>query len=200
MFTHCKGPFGAALLTVLMLGASLAHAQWELDNEKSHIHFVSIKNSSVGEVHSFSSLVGYIGAKGNASVAINLDSVETLIPIRNERMREMLFETARFPAAQVSAQVDPALLGAAAEGGVVTTELPLQLSLHGVDATVNASLVVVGEGDGRIRVFSAQPLLLNAGDFGLQGGVNALREVAGLQSISTAVPVTLQLLFIPAGQ
>jgi hypothetical protein len=183
-----------------MLGASLAHAQWELDNDKSHIHFVSIKNGAVGEVHSFTSLVGYIGEEGNANVAINLDSVETLIPIRNERMREMLFETARFPAAQVSAQVDPALLGAAAEGGVITTELPVQLSLHGMDVTVNASLVVVGEGDGHIRVFSAQPLLLNATDFGLQGGVEALREVAGLQSISTAVPVTLQLSFIRPGQ
>jgi hypothetical protein len=30
------------------------------------------------------------------------------------------------------------------------------------------------------------------------GGVTALREIAGLKSVSTAVPVTLQLVFVPA--
>lgn len=200
MFTQHTWQLRAFLCTFFLLGATLAHARWELDNDGSQLHFVSIKNGGVGEVHSFKSLVGHIGEQGNASIAINLDSVETLIDIRNERMRKMLFETVTFPTAQISAQVDPALLAAVAEGGVVNTELPVRLALHGVDATINAPLVVVGEGDGRIRVFSARPLLLNAADFGLQAGVDALREVAGLQSISTAVPVTLQLLFIPEGQ
>ena len=44
------------------------------------------------------------------------------------------------------------------------------------------------------------PFAHYAADFGLQAGVDALREVAGLQSISTAVPVTLQLLFTPEQQ
>ena len=187
------------MILCLVFASGAARAQWELDNSKSVVNFVTVKNSSVGEIHSFSSLVGYIGVGGNVQVTINLDSVETLVDIRNERMRELLFETARFPAAKISAQVDPAILAAAAEGGVLTAEVPVTLSLHGLEKTLSMSVVVVGEGDGRLRVFSAHPVLVDAGDFGLQAGVAALQKIAGLQSISSAVPVTLQLLFVPAG-
>lgn len=187
-----------ALLLVLLVPCTAAWADWELDSTGSKIHFVSIKNDSIAEVHSFPSLVGYIGAAGNAEVTIELESVQTLIAIRDERMREMLFETAKFPSATIRAQVDPDVLAVAAEGGVVTAELPVTLSLHGKEQALTIPVVIVGEGDRRLRVFSAQPVLVNAADFGLVEGVAALQKVAGLKSISTAVPVTLQLLFVPA--
>ena len=188
-----------AVVSLLLLApCSTVWAQWELDSSRSVVNFVTVKNASVGEIHSFSSLVGFIGAEGNVQLAINLDSVETLVPVRNERMRELLFETAQFPAAKISAQVDPAILTAAAEGGVLTADVPLTIALHGQEKTLTLSVVVVGEGEGRLRVFSARPVLVNAGDFGLEAGVAALQKIAGLQSISNAVPVTLQLLFIPA--
>lgn len=181
----------------LVAGAAPALAQWELDTDKSSINFISTKNAAIAETHGFASLVGYIGSEGNASVTINLDSVETLIPIRNERMREMLFRTAEYPTATVATQVDPALLAALADGGTVSTELPVQLSLHGMENTLNAQLLIIHEG-GTLRVVTSRPLLLSADDFNLGPGVEALREVAGLASISTAVPVTVNLLFTRA--
>ncbi len=169
------------LAMLLLAPCGMAWADWELDNTKSAVNFVSIKNDSVGEVHSFASLVGYIGAKGNVQMTINLDSVETLVAIRNERMRELLFETVKFPSAQLTAQVEPAVLAEAAKGGVVTAELPVTLSLHGKEKTLTVAVVVVGEGDGSLRVFTARPVLINAADFGLDSGVTALQQVAGLQ-------------------
>jgi polyisoprenoid-binding protein YceI len=189
---------GQLLAVALLLVTGQVWAQWELDTEKSSVNFVSIKNGSVAEIHSFSSLVGYIGAEGNVRLGIDLTSVETLVPIRNERMREMLFEVVKFPAANITAQVDPAIIAAAAEGGVVSADLPVTLSLHGQEQALTVPVVVVGEGDGRLRVFTSRPVIVNAADFGLDGGVTALREIVGLKSISTAVPVTLQLVFIPA--
>ena len=193
--------FGRLMLALILLtpGAA-AWAEWALEDTESKINFVSIKNDSVGEVHSFSSLAGYIGADGKVQLKINLDSVETLIDVRNERMRELLFETVKFPTATITTQVDPALLATAVAGGVVTTELPITLSLHGQDKLLRVTVVVLGESDDRLRVFSPQPVLINAGDFGLAGGVEALQKIAGLQAISNAVPVTLQLLFVPAGK
>lgn len=182
----------AVVLLVVACGAS---AQWELDAARSRVNFVSIKNTSVAEVHSFTKLVGYIGSDGKVQLAIDLDSVETMIPIRNERMRELLFTTADFPSANVSAVVDPVIIAAAAQGGTVTTELGITLSLHGIEQQLTIPVVVVGEGDGLLQVFTAQPVLLNAADFGLAAGVAALQQVAGLQSISTAVPVTVHLVF-----
>ena len=51
---------------------------------------------------------------------------------------------------------------------------------------------------GGLRVIAAEPVLISAADFGLESGVEALREVAGLNVISTAVPVSFQLVFTPA--
>jgi polyisoprenoid-binding protein YceI len=184
------------LAAFLLATSGTALADWELDSTASTINFVSIKNNSVAEVHSFTSLVGFVGAAGNAQLTVNLESVETLIDVRNERMRELLFETVKFPVATVSADVDPGVLAMAAEGGVVTVELPITLSLHGQEKTLNAALVIVGEGEHNLQVLSASPLLLDAADFGLAEGVAALQKVAGLQAISTAVPVTLQLQFV----
>jgi polyisoprenoid-binding protein YceI len=186
------------LAMLLLVPCGMAWADWELDNTKSAVNFVSIKNDSVGEVHSFASLVGFIGAAGNVQMTINLDSVETLVAVRNERMRELLFETVKFPSAQLTAQVAPAVLAEAVKGGIVTAELPVTLSLHGKDKTLTVSVVVVGAGDGSLRVFTARPVLINAADFGLESGVAALQQVAGLRAISSAVPVTLQLLFVQA--
>ncbi|AFP30059.1 hypothetical protein MRBBS_1121 [Marinobacter sp. BSs20148] len=42
---------------------------------------------------------------------------------------------------------------------------------------------------------TGQPLLVKAEDFGLAGGIEALREIAGLSSVTTAVPVTENLVF-----
>jgi polyisoprenoid-binding protein YceI len=184
------------LAMCLLATCGPAWADWELDNTRSVVNFISIKNDSIGEIHSFASLVGFIGASGNVQLTINLDSVETLIDVRNERMRELLFETVKFPAAQVTAQVDPAVLAEAARGGIVTADLPVTLTLHGQEKALTIPVLVVGEGDSSLRVFTARPVVITAADFGLESGVTALKEIAGLQAISNAVPVTLQLLFV----
>jgi polyisoprenoid-binding protein YceI len=191
--------FNSLILAMLLLApCGMAWADWELDNAQSVVNFVSIKNDSVGEVHNFTSVTGSIGAAGNVQMTINLDSVETLIAVRNERMRELLFETVKYPSAQLTAKVEPAVLAEASKGGVVKAELPVTLSLHGKDKTLTVAVVVVGGADGSMRVFTARPVLVNAADFGLENGVTALQHVAALKAISSVVPVTLQLLFVQA--
>ncbi len=182
------------LLLIGLLTAVQAAAQWELDGERSSINFISMKNAAIAETHSFTSLVGYIGKTGNVQLNINLNSVETQVPIRNERMQKLLFETAEFPNAKISANVDPAVLAAVVEGGTVSTEIPVTLSLHGLEQELAVAVTVFSDG-GSLRVISSRPLLLRAADFGLVDGIEALREIAGLKTISTAIPVTLNLHF-----
>lgn len=182
------------LLLIGLLTAVQAAAQWELDGERSSINFISMKNAAIAETHSFTSLVGYIGKTGNVQLNIDLNSVETQVPIRNERMQKLLFETAEFPNAKISANVDPAVLAAVVEGGTVSTEIPVTLSLHGLEQELAVAVTVFSDG-GSLRVISSRPLLLRAADFGLVDGIEALREIAGLKTISTAIPVTLNLHF-----
>lgn len=186
-------------LCALLTGAAAAQAQWELDNSRSSLDFLSIKNDAVAESHHFTEMVGFIGSEGKVQVGIDLDSVETLIPIRNERMREMLFRTMDFPAANIHSQVDPEILAVVTDGGVVTTDIEVVLTLHGQQATLSVPVLVSGGEGSLLRVISARPVVVNAGEFGLGAGIDALREVAGLNAISTAVPVTFNLVFVPAG-
>jgi len=178
-----------------MLAAGSSWAQWQLDSGDSGLSFVSIKNASVAETHSFGSLQGSISASGAIELSIDLGSVETGIEIRDQRMREVLFEVVKFPTATVTASVSPDILDAVTAGGAVTTELPVKLALHGMEKSLLITVRAVGQAGGKLHVFTPQPVLVNASDFNLAAGIVALQEIAGLSSISTAVPVTVNLVF-----
>ena len=76
----------------------------------------------------------------------------------------------------------------------MSTELPLTLSLHGLEKNLTVPVNVFGE-SGKLRVITSRPVIVSAADFGLGESIEALRELAGLKTISTAVPVTVNLLF-----
>ena len=185
------------LAAALVLVAAPTLAAWELDGERSIVQFLSVKNAGIAELHHFKALSGTVADDGLAQVVIDLDSVETLVPIRNQRMRELFFETVRFPAATLSAMVPASLLDMPV-GESVTSELRFSIDLHGVAAPKTARVLVTRLADGALQVVISDPIILDTGNFGLDAGVEMLREIAGLKSISTAVPVSGQLVFTPA--
>jgi hypothetical protein len=181
-------------LLALSLGIALPSlAASELVADKSDIRFVSVKNASVAEVHYFKSLSGGIDG-GVVNVTIPLVDVETLIPIRNERMQKMLFETELYPRATLTGQVDMEKVMALKSGEYTQMDVSFMLDLHGSSKQLASAVTVARLGD-EIHVTTLQPLVLSAADFKLTEGVERLREVAGLSNISTAVPVTAHLVF-----
>ncbi len=188
-----------ALTFLLVAGfgvASLnASAAWTLDPEESSLHFVSIKNGTTAEPHRFTELEGKVSDDGQVNVDIHLDSVDTGIPIRDERMQEMLFETEKMPLAKVTAQVDIASVEGMQEGSVDNKDISLTLSLHGQSASYDTRMKIIKLANGGVAVSTEQPILIEAKAFGLVEGVDALRDIAGLSSVATAVPVTVNLVF-----
>ena len=124
-----------------------------------------------------------------------LDSVETNIGIRNERMKTMLFEVGLYPDAVITAQLDAEAIAAMSDGGV--TNVALQIDLHGQTVIKDAELNVAVTDQG-VSATTAQPILLTAAEFGLEGGVAALQKIAGLNAISRVIPVTVALQLVPA--
>jgi hypothetical protein len=183
-------------ICLLSLLCSVGTAADTLVAEKSGVRFVSVKNASVAEVHHFRSLSGSLSEEGRVTVTIALVDVETMIPIRNERMREMFFETMSFPVAVIEADIDMTAINALASGDYLAMDVLFRLSLHGKEQMLEARVGVARLGD-ELRVDTLQPLIINTTSFGLTDGVERLREVAGLHSISTAVPVTANLVFAP---
>lgn len=189
-------PIGQCFLLLLTLTAfnSTASAQWSLDNDASTLSFVTVKAEHVAEVHTFDRLSGSIARNGEVNVTIPLASVNTMIPIRNERMQAMLFETGMFPSATVSAEVDIGALANMSPGGFSTQTMNFTLNLHGFERSYSAEVRVVRL-DGGLQASTVKPVIVTAEDHGLVDGVEALREVAGLPSISRAVPVSFVLTF-----
>jgi len=183
------------LMLVLATVATTVSAQWQLNNAESSIDYVSIKKSKAGELNTFGKLKGVIEQNGKATVIISLASVETKIPVRNERMQSMLFEIDRFPEATVSTVVEYGRIEGMKLGDSFVQPAKLKLSLHGEEQEIETELRVVRLGEGRLLVSTIRPVIVNAEKFSLGKGVEKLREIAKLPSISSAVPVTVDLLF-----
>ena len=175
--------------------AFAAQADWQLNSDKSSLNFVSIKKSAIAEVHSFKQLSGSIKTTGEVELLINLASVDTNIAIRNERMKSLLFEVGKFATANILAKVDGAKLQAMKAGDFYYDDVAMVLGLHGIDKKITAAMSVVKLSDGSIRVSSVRPVIIATQDFALSDGVEALRVVANLPVISTAVPVTFSAVF-----
>jgi polyisoprenoid-binding protein YceI len=185
----------AIAATAALMFVGQAQAAWTLDGEASTVSFVSTKAINVAEVHRFAELSGSVDADGQVMVSIGLASVDTAIELRDQRMREMLFQTDQYTLATVSAKVDADALEGMEPGDSVRMMLEGIVSLHGESRPLPMSVVVARTGDSSLLVTSEKPVVVNAPEFKLAEGVEALREVAGLPSISLAVPVSFVLSF-----
>ncbi len=186
-----------ALTVPFLLAVSApSWAGWVLDNNQSRINFITIKNGSVAEKHSFDSQEGTIDDSGQAHVAIMLDSVNTGIEIRDERMRKMFAEDGGSDLAVVDATLDAASLEALAVGSSEIVPLKATFRIGEADVEVATDVHVLRIDEARIQASSLSPVLLDAAALGLDGGVEKLREIAGLASISLAVPVDFRWVFV----
>ena len=173
-----------------------AHSEWVVDTKNSHVGFASVKNKTIAENHRLSGLTGSVGSDGEALVSIDLATVETLVPIRNERIREILFDVANFPSATIQTKLDMDQINSISSGETEGLRIPLSIGLKSIKISKSVMVKVVRSGENIYDVASADPVMIRASDFSLLDGVKTLQEMAGLQSIEPVVPVTFNLRFV----
>lgn len=184
---------GATLVCAAAFSANAQAADsMVLDNESSSLAFVSTKLDHIAEVLSFNQLSGELRADGGASLVIEVDSIDAIFDIRNERMEEHLFHMADFPTISVSAQLDMEAVGAISAGDTTTMPIDAALNLLGTEHQLSAEVLVTNTGEGLV-VSTTKPILLSATALGLEEGLVTLAELAGGISISRAVPVSFTL-------
>jgi polyisoprenoid-binding protein YceI len=183
-----------ALALMTFVNTSFA-AEWKLDGENSQLNFISTKKSDVSEIHTFKNISGNVDASGNVVVDIDLASVDTKVAVRDERMTTYLFETASYPTAILSANIKTEVVDALAVGANARMQIDANLALHGQTVPLTLDIIVTRLVDSKLSVVSAQPVLLKASDFNLVAGIDKLRELANLPSISQSVPVSFYLTF-----
>ena len=184
-------------LTTLWVLTASTHgaAHWTLNNDFSQLSFVTIKSGNVAEVHKFKHLEGQLSDDGRLTITIELASVDTLIPLRDERMLKLLFETDFFPVATFTANIDRAVLDGLSINTSTRLEINGILSIRNHRINIAPKIVVTRFAEGSVLVNTLEPIIVNAKAAGLAGGVEKLREIAGLTSISNAVPVSIVLTF-----
>ncbi len=86
---------------------ALAEGSWSVDPATSSLSYVTVKSGEIAEANSLSGLTGNVAADGTANVEIDLSTVNTVVDIRNERMRDIFFDVATHPTATITAKFDP---------------------------------------------------------------------------------------------
>ena len=184
------------LLVICLMTSAHVLGAWVIDREESYVGFASVKNDLIAENHSFTDVTGIIEESGNAKIVIALASVETLIPIRNERMRAILFEVAQYPHLTVTSNLNLDDFTSLGLGESEIDTIDLGINLHGTDLSKNVLVKVTRGSETSYEVTSLGPIVIHASQFALSDGLEALRKVAGLQSIDLMVPVTFDLKFV----
>ncbi|MCO7223436.1 YceI family protein [Pleionea sp. CnH1-48] len=184
------------ILSLGLLFSSSLFANWELDTKQSEVSYLSTKifkgsTASATEKNVFKAVTGTVSKNGTAKLNIQLSSVETNIPIRNERMIKHVFQTDKFPSATIEAKLPEALL----KQGQHRAEIEGLLSLHGKSAKIKIPMTIDVNAEGKIVATSTSPILLSAQTFAFNDGLKKLTELAGLEFITTTVPVSFVLSF-----
>jgi len=184
-------------VAALSLMASAAQAKdWTLDGDLSNVSFASIKSDFFGENHSFSDLSGTVSQSGKVELNIGLASIETFIDIRNERIIKHIFKDAT--TATVTAEIDMAELESLDIGDATTLETVGTLSLVGIETELDAQLFVMRLTEDKVMVTTDGMIMLGTEDAGIDAGIDILKDLASLESITRVSPVTLRLVFSAA--
>jgi OmpA-OmpF porin, OOP family len=188
-----------ALVTTARAGQASAQEtrvqEWLLNSSESHFYMQTVKANSIFEVHQFTGLDGSISKDGDATVKIDLTSVSSGIDLRDVRMRFLLFETYRFPYAEINAKLDMTALRALLATPRITYPLKVTVALHGMTQDIDAPVTITRLGDKSISVASVKPIIVKTDAFGLTPNIAKLSEAINGTVIATGATITFDLLF-----
>lgn len=145
--------------------------------------------------------VALTGAAPSARLSIDIDSLDTGIPIRNERVRNLFFETTGlgWDTAELTVPALPAEVVAALKTrrAVEKAALDGQLKVHGKTAKVPLVVDARYADDGRLSVKTTVPAEVRISDFSLGDNLRRLSSVCMHDSIDDLVKVEVALEFAP---
>lgn len=178
-----------------------AFAGWKLDAARSSITYLSSKivvgaHTAIFEPNRFHRFSGSIDDNGGVRVVIDLDSVDTGVALRDERVKEHAFAVARYPRATVSLPLPEAARRGLAPGGTALHDLSAELNLRGQTHPLSAKVRVTGLAGGGLLVQTVEPILVDAKAYGMLDGFETLRALVGLFKIPTTIPVSLNVVFV----
>ena len=191
----------AIAFLVLTFGMGSAHAQdllnqdWVLNANQSNIYIQTEKLQGVIEKHRFTSIEGNVSRNGDASIKIDLNSIDTGIDLRNVRMRFLLFETYKFPTAEITAKLDKSQLTELATRSRVSFTLTAHVNLHGIVKDIQIPVTVSRVNDTTVTVSSIKPIDVAGETFDFMKGLGKLSDAMNGIRIVPSASITFDLSF-----
>jgi OOP family OmpA-OmpF porin len=168
---------------------------WLLNPALSHVYMQTEKLQGVIEKHEFTAVQGTVSKDGDATFKIDLNSIETHIDLRNVRMRFLLFETFKFPFAEITTRLDKAKLRELATRNAMNYPLTLNVNMHGVTNQIQAVVSITRTSDTTVSVATVQPIVVTAESFGFAPGLAKLADAVGGIRIVPNAAITFDLVF-----
>lgn len=187
------------ILSAVLLSSSWAQAAQWVSNDNA-ITFLTTKvnqeNASITEQSSFQNSQARLDESGNFILEIDLNSVQTNVEIRDERLRDWVFQTDKFAQAKVSATLEMKALEQLAVGEVLKLQQPLVLDVHGEQVDLQADLAIQKVADDKLMVSTLSPVIVDTSAVNMKDGVAELVKVMALSSIVQQVPVSFNAQFV----
>lgn len=179
----------------------VASSEMPLDLAASKLHLVMLKDRVTPVDATMGFRDGALGKTG-ARLSVDLDTFDSQIAIRNERVRNIFFETSAigWESADVTFDLPPDLFARLeTEKKLAGVALEGTLRVHG--GTSKLSVIVDAGWDGpKIWVKSTGPVSVKVSDLGLVDNLHRLNAICMHDSIDDVVKVDVSLVFTPASQ
>lgn len=185
----------------LFISQTLFAATWQLDNSQSTLNFNSTKLPQsisavpITETSKFDHVTGTIDEKGNATFVVDLTSVDTNIPLRDDRLKEILFDVKKYPTATFTTQLNMDEITKDADMKPHQVDINGTLDFHGVQHAIKTQVTMQQIDSKTVRVTNNSPVTVNADQYNLSDGIKQLQDLMQLKSISAEVPVSFSLVF-----
>ncbi|MXX98400.1 MAG: YceI family protein, partial [Gammaproteobacteria bacterium] len=120
----------------------------------------------------------------------DLNSLDTNVPIRDERIAEHVFLSKQYPQAIVSATID-----GLEQLNYARKQIEATLAMRGQSHRLQGEVIVKRSNPDTLQIQTVTPILVDANAYGMLDGFAKLKELVGLMQIPTTIPVSLHLVF-----
>lgn len=182
------------LLSLSTLNSAFAAPKYIVDSNNSVVNFSTIKKQYVVDPAVFEGITGSISNSGQAEININLSSIDTNIPIRDQRLKALFFKVAKFPQATIKATIDMKKIKSIRY--YKRMEIPAILEFYGVSKEIKLEVLIAKVYKKKLLITSMKPIIINAKDYGVPAkNLVALSKTVGGLSLSEEVAVNFVLSF-----
>ncbi|WP_318462313.1 YceI family protein [Photobacterium leiognathi] len=178
-------------ISCLISISAYAKSDYELISSISSLFFSTIKSQYIIESSSMKPTEGRINQDGTFSITIPIDTINTGISIRDERVKDLFFDLSNHPHISVSGKLDLSIISNKPK----LLSLRVNVKMYGNIKSIIFPVVIM-KSDNYILVSSYSHNIISASDFGIPtDNLVKLAATVGSIKISDQVPVTFTLAF-----